>query len=80
MEKSFKAALKAAARRFDYGLVLSSSCSAITGRSRIRLLLIDGEHAPNNVQTVLPATGDCALPQPAGGTSVVERSGKSNNG
>ena len=77
MENSFKAALKAGRPQIGLWLGLSSSYSAeLLAGAGFDWLLIDGEHAPNNVQTVLdPATGDCALPQPAGGTSVVERSG-----
>ncbi len=77
MENSFKAALKAGRPQIGLWLGLSSSYSAeLLAGAGFDWLLIDGEHAPNNVQTVLTQLpGDCALPQPAGSTSVVERSG-----
>lgn len=78
MENSFKAALKAGRPQIGLWLGLSSSYSAeLLAGAGFDWLLIDGEHAPNNVQTVLTQLQAIAPypPQPAGSTSVVERSG-----
>lgn len=54
MENSFKAALKAGRPQIGLWLGLSSSYSAeLLAGAGFDWLLIDGEHAPNNVQTVL---------------------------
>ena len=54
MENSFKAALKAGRPQIGLWLGLSSSYSAeLLAGPGFDWLLIDGEHAPNNVQTVL---------------------------
>lgn len=76
MENSFKAALKAGRPQIGLWLGPSSSYSAelLTGAG-FDWLLIDGEHAPNNVQTVLTQLQAIA-PYPSQlSTSVVERSG-----
>ncbi|HAY9959403.1 TPA: 4-hydroxy-2-oxo-heptane-1,7-dioate aldolase [Shigella sonnei] len=54
MENSFKAALKAGRPQIGLWLGLSSSYSAeLLAGAGFDWLLIDGEHTPNNVQTVL---------------------------
>ena len=54
MENTFKAALKAGRPQIGLWLGLSSSYSAeLLAGAGFDWLLIDGEHAPNNVQTVL---------------------------
>ncbi len=54
MENSFKAALKAGRPQIGLWLGLSSSYSAeLLAGAGFDWLSIDGEHAPNNVQTVL---------------------------
>lgn len=54
MQNSFKAALKAQRPQIGLWLGLSSSYSAeLLAGAGFDWLLIDGEHAPNNVQTVL---------------------------
>ena len=55
MNNAFKAALKAGKPQIGLWLGLCSSYSAeLLAGAGFDWLLIDGEHAPNNVQTVLP--------------------------
>lgn len=77
MNNAFKDALKAGRPQIGLWLGLCSSYSAeLLAGAGFDWLLIDGEHAPNNVPTVLTQLQAIApLPQPAGGASVVERSG-----
>jgi len=54
MQNAFKAALKAGTPQIGLWLGLTSSYSAeLLAGAGFDWLLIDGEHAPNNVQTVL---------------------------
>lgn len=76
MKNAFKDALKAGRPQIGLWLGLANSYSAeLLAGAGFDWLLIDGEHAPNNADGVDPVAGDCALSQPAGGASVMERSG-----
>ncbi len=77
MQNAFKAALKAGRPQIGLWLGLTSSYSAeLLAGAGFDWLLIDGEHAPNSVQTILTQLrGHRPLSQPAGGAPVVERSG-----
>ena len=74
MNNAFKDALKAGRPQIGLWLGLCSSYSAeLLAGAGFDWLLIDGEQQCTNGAD--QAAGHCALPQPAGGASVVERSG-----
>ncbi|VTP63523.1 4-hydroxy-2-oxo-heptane-1,7-dioate aldolase [Leclercia adecarboxylata] len=77
MQNAFKAALKAGTPQIGLWLGLTSSYSAeLLAGAGFDWLLIDGEARPQQrANRPDPASGYRPLPQPASGSSVVERSG-----
>ena len=62
MQNAFKAALQAGRPQIGIWLGLTSSYSAeLLAGAGFDWLLIDGEHAPNSVQTVLTQLQACLL-------------------